>query len=421
MAKIMLWPDVYREHGHWLPAVNLAKSLQDDGHQVEFMGIPDCASIVAPYQATFRTILEDIYVPGHSVNDRLEPVGQRWKPHHLLPMCRGALDDIFTGANKPDLLVAGYFACLEAAILSHKYEIPIVLLTTYLRHPDDDPAMFAKTKLVFMHEQVAQKIIDTAMGEADKTLEEFLEPLEKCEEIIPCPRDFDYFDDDWKHGEKTHYVEPMILRAPLDGSSLPSNPTGYDPPIPTDKKIIYATSGSQVADYEDMARQFFKNLIAMMNTPNMGSYHLVLAMGDKLLAEFEVLYKVDIGQSTLPSNVTLTAWVSQLEIMKAADAVFMHGGLATIKESILEKVPIVIFPHGKDQVDNALRIERAGVGISPKVDVLTPQALRKLLTEATTSTWIRKSLGAMSGLFAAADAEDPKPSVSIINGVLTGS
>jgi UDP:flavonoid glycosyltransferase YjiC (YdhE family) len=426
MAKIMLWPDVYREHGHWLPAVNLAKSLKDLNHTVEFMGIPDCSSIVSPYGATFRPILGNIYPAGHSLNDRLEPIGQRWKPHHLLPMCRGqgGIAELFAAGVKPNVVVAGYFAGLEALILRHKYQVPFVLLTTYLRHPDEDPAMFAKTKLLFMHEEVAQKLMNSAMNrtasDPDATLEEFLAPLEEAKELIPCPRDFDYFDEDWEHGGNVTYVEPMVTRVPLDPAiTLPTNPVGLSPAIPTDKKLIFATSGSQVADYEDKARQYFQSLIGMMKTPGMENYHLVLAMGDKLLAEFNVLYKIDVGTSTLPANVTLSAWVSQLEILKAAEVVFMHGGLATIKESIWEQVPIVIFPHGKDQMDNALRIERAGVGIAPKVDVVTPQALRQALTEVTASPWIKQRLQAMSGLFAAKDNATPKPSVQIILGAAT--
>lgn|SRR6185369_8110117 len=422
MAKVMIWPDVYREHGHWLPAVNLAKSLKDASHTVEFMGIPDCSSIVSPYGAVFRPILGNIYPVGHSLNDRLEPIGQRWKPHHLLPMCRGqgGINELFTGSAKPNVLVAGYFAGLEALILHHKYQVPIVLLTTYLRHPDEDPAMFAKTKLVFMHEQVAQKIMNLAMGVSNASLDEFLRPLEEADEMLPCPRDFDYFDKDWEHRDTVTYVEPMVTRVPLDPSiTLPTNPTNLKPPIPTEgKKIIFATSGSQVADYEEKARQYFQALIGMMKTPNMDGYHLVLAMGDKLLSEFNILYQVDIDKSTLPSNVTLTAWVSQLEILKTADVVFMHGGLATIKESIWEQVPIVILPHGKDQMDNALRIERAGIGIAPKIDVATPEALRQALTHVTSSTWIKQRLTEMRGLFFAKDTELPKPSVGIINAAI---
>ncbi|HSC88814.1 MAG TPA: glycosyltransferase, partial [Polyangiaceae bacterium] len=403
-------------HGHWLPAVNLAKTLKDDGYVVEFMGIPDCASIVAPYKATFRTILADIYPTGHTLNDRLEPEGQRWKPHHLLPICRGALDALFTGSGKPDLLIAGYFGCLEALILHHKYKIPLVLLTTYLRHPDEDPTMFAKTKLVFLPEPVAQKIMALATGKEEVSLEEFLAPLDQAPEMIPCPRDFDFYDEDWEHRAVTQYVEPMVRRVPLDGTSLPNNPTNLQPPIPTNKRIIFGTSGSQVADYEDKARQYFHALIGMMKTTGMTNHHLVLAMGEKLLSEFNVAYGVDKGKSTLPFNVTMSAWVSQLDVLVAADVVFMHGGLATIKESIWEKVPIVIFPHGKDQLDNALRIERNGLGISPRVGVLTPHALRQMLTEVTSSQWIRQQIAKMRDLFVAQDNE--KPSLDIIRGIV---
>ena len=66
--------------------------------------------------------------------------------------------------------------------------------------------------------------------------------------------------------------------------------------------------------------------------------------------------------------------------MKVADVAFMHGGLATIKESIWEQVPIVIVPLGKDQRDNALRIKRSGVGVAAEVADLSPHDLRKLLT-----------------------------------------
>jgi UDP:flavonoid glycosyltransferase YjiC (YdhE family) len=65
-------------------------------------------------------------------------------------------------------------------------------------------------------------------------------------------------------------------------------------------------------------------------------------------------------------------------------------------------------------MDNALRIERAGVGIAPKVDVMTPQTLRQALTEVTASTWIKQRLQAMSGLFVAKDSVANKPSVDII-------
>jgi UDP:flavonoid glycosyltransferase YjiC (YdhE family) len=417
MARIMIWPDLYREQGHWLPCINLARSLITAEHSVQFMGIPDTLPIVSAYAspALFRTVFASIYPLGHSVENKLEPIDQRWKPHHLLPLCRNELDPIFTGPNAPQLLIGGYFTALETLIIHRKYGIPFVIITTYLRHPQDDPAMHAKTKLLYMSRALSQKIIDLATGTTGMDIDTFIAPLDEHPEIIPCPREFDFYDPDWVHRSNVHYVEPMIQRVPLDGTPAPADPTG----LPADKKIIYATSGSQVQDYEFQARQMFKNLIDMMKTQGLENHHLVLAVGPKLLTQLNVEYGVDRNKdnNALPKNVSLFDWVSQLEIVALAEAVFIHGGLATIKESIWESVPIIIVPHGKDQMDNAMRIRRNGIGVVSEVSDLGPTQLRNLLTEATASAWIEQNLTKFRDIFIAREAA--KPSLPIIQSALT--
>jgi UDP:flavonoid glycosyltransferase YjiC (YdhE family) len=415
MAKVMIWPDIYREHGHWLPCVSMAKSLKDAGYVVEFMGIKDTEAIVSPYQAMFRVILSSIYPQGYSFDNTLEPLNQRWKPHHLLPICRGELDTIFTGAGAPNLLVGGYFTGLESLLIHYKYGIPIVIITTFLRHPQDDPAIHAKTKLLYMQPAVAQKIIDSVVpaASAGMSIEDFVAPLQAAKEMIPCVPEFDFGDDDWVHAPNVKYVEPMITRVSLGTGGPPADPVN----VPVGKRLIYGTSGSQVSDYESQAKKMFKTLIAMMKTPGMENYHLALAVGPKILTELRRELGLDIGGS-LPSNVFLAEWVSQLDILQAADVVFMHGGLATIKESIWEKVPIVIIPHGKDQRDNALRIRRAGVGLVSEVQDLTALDMRSLLTSATASTWIKKNLSKLQAAFAAKESTTPKGSVTLISGVV---
>jgi UDP:flavonoid glycosyltransferase YjiC (YdhE family) len=422
MSRVIIWPDIYKEQGHWLPCVNLADSLRAAGYTaVEFMGIPDTQPIVGPYGFPFNTVLGNIYPPGYSLENKLEPVDQRWKPAHLLPIVRGALDGVFrpSPGAPPNLLISGYFTALETLLIWWKYQVPFVLITTFLRHPDDLPSLHAKTKLLYMPKAVAQAIIDGVVGptNAGMTIDDFVAPLDAANrpEIIPCPKDFDFTDPDWVHRATTSYVEPMIVRTPVGPPTPPASPiVPLSPPAGT--RLIYGTSGSQVQDYEFRARMFFKNMIAMMQTQGMDSYFLVLAVGSKLLAQLNMEYGVGTQQSTLPNNVALFDWVSQLDIVKAADVVFIHGGLATIKESIWEQVPIVIVPLGKDQRDNALRIKRTGVGVATDVADLSPLDLRKLLTQATSSTWIRQSLARMKTIFQA--AETTKPSLGIISAVV---
>src|SRR3954454_1451325 len=123
MSRVIIWPDIYKEQGHWLPCITLAKSLKDAGYTaVEFMGIPDTQSIVAPYGFPFNTVLGNIYPPGYSLENTLEPVDQRWKPHHLLPIVRGALDGVFrpSPGTQPALLISGYFTAQETLLISYK-------------------------------------------------------------------------------------------------------------------------------------------------------------------------------------------------------------------------------------------------------------------------------------------------------------
>lgn len=421
MAKILIWPDLYKEHGHWLPCVNLANSLRARNHSVEFMGIPDCRSIVSPYGATFRTVLEKVYPLGHSIENKLEPKDQRWKPAHLLPLCRGeqGFDALLAEGSptRPDLVVCGYFNALEALLLHYKYKLRVVIITTYLRHPDDDPAMHAKTKLIYMPRAFSRELL-RLVGQGERTFEQFIHPLEgKYPELIPCPKEFDFVDEDWIHGENVVYVEPMITRQAL-GPVPPDAPT--PPDVPNASQLIFATSGSQVQDYESKAREFFRNLILMMQTEGMGSYYLLAAVGTKLKKELEATFSG--GENPLPPNVELVEWASQLEILGShqTKAVFMHGGLATIKEAISRTVPIIIVPHGKDQLDNALRLDRLGLGVVVQQDGLSPLNLRKVLTAATANTWMKSNLARMKAIFDAQDNAAPaaKPSVVEIEKVL---
>lgn len=414
MAKVMIWPDIYKEHGHWLPTIHLARKLQGESHDVEFMGIPDTESIVAPYHATFNTILADIYPLGHSVENRLEPKHQRWKPHHLLPIARGDLGELFEGAGKADLLISGYFTALETLILHRKYGVPFVFTTTFLRNPAEDPLTHAMTKLVHMPAAVAQRLISETTGGSHMSLEEFVAPLDDFPELIPCPRVFDFDDEErGEHRATVHYVEPMIERDLLGPGDPPADPIGE---LPEGKRLIFGTAGSQVQDYEGLARQYFVSLVQMMQTAGMGDYHLVLAVGDRLMSYFTEYFKIGSSSTTLPKNVSMYSWVSQLDIMEKAEAIFMHGGLATIKESVWEEVPIIIMPHGKDQMDNAMRIRRKGIGVVSRAQDLSPAELRKLFTQATASRWIKKNLAKMRAVFEQHETE--APSLAVIQGVL---
>ena len=410
--KIMIWPDLYREEGHWLPTLSLAEQLKPD-YTVEYMGIKDCEEIVTPYGYTFHTIFEDIYPLGYSYENNLEPKNLRWKPHHVLPLAEGALDDIFTGGDKPDYLISGNLNALETLILHHLYEIEFSTITIYFRHPDFDPATLAKTKLVWMPKRKVQKILELCSPDDSEkkieTIDDFVAPIDgkldddiKRPEFIACPAEFDFEEDPPKHLQNVMYVEPMVSR-PTPPSAPPRSSTVLeDINNANSDNIIFGAAGSQVEDYLVRARSLFDNLIQMMSTRGMENYLLVLAVGPKLYKEYEKEFS-----KNPPKNILIYAWVSQLDVLPKAEVVFTHGGLGTIKECIWHQRPMVIVPHGKDQMDNALRIKKAGVGVTVDLSRISPEKLRSSMTDAISSNWIKKRLEKMKGIFTHYEEEAP--------------
>ncbi len=397
MTNILIWPDIYKEEGHWLPAVNMAHRLKKAGYNVVFMGIRDCEDIVVPHGFRFRTILEDIYPLGYTAENRLEPGGNRWKPHHVMPIAEGALKNLID-SEKPDLLISGYFNSLETLILHYQHTLKFVTITTYLRHPSDDPAMFALTKLAWMSKPKARKVMELANPNGEHSnIRRFVAPLDGAlpgtpPEFIVCPREFDFNEDRYEHLGNVQYIEPMVTRSPE-----------VEPENTKEKTVIFGTAGSQVEDYLDQARDMFDSLVEMMSHGGMAGYRLVLAMGPRLHNEFQSRY-----QNRIPSNVQFNVWVDQQKVLDDTAVMFTQGGLATIKEAIWKKVPMIILPFGKDQVDNALRVRKYGVGLTADSSQMTAETLRSLFVRAATSNWIGKKLDKMYGKFEEHEVTNPK-------------
>lgn len=65
----------------------------------------------------------------------------------------------------------------------------------------------------------------------------------------------------------------------------------------------------------------------------------------------------------VPSNVHVAPYVPHVRALSQAAAVVTHGGLGTVHASLAQGVPMVCLPIGRDQPDNAARVEWRGVGL----------------------------------------------------------
>lgn len=90
--RIVFWPDVYKEQGHWLPTLAWAEDLSKLGHTIKYMGILDCKGVVDAYPIKdsndtlvpipFSPIFRNIYPLGYTTESHTSP-NERWRPDHI--------------------------------------------------------------------------------------------------------------------------------------------------------------------------------------------------------------------------------------------------------------------------------------------------------------------------------------------------
>ena len=449
---ILFWPDVYKEQGHWLPTLKWAEDMLKSGHTVNYMGIVDCEGVVKAFPIAingavtsfpYSRIFENIYPLGYTTESHTSP-NERWRPDHIWAIAYSALGEdlarykdklnkdlyedalhfyqTMTNVN-PDLLVSGYFTSLESLLIHKIYDVNVVITTTYLRHPSEDPAMRAIQNLMAFSPTEFFKLVNlsryaelkAAAGEdpvdllqdPEIDIEDFVEDLQYFDELIPSPREYEYTH--YNPGEKVHYVEPCILDRDLNSSTN----SVLDPTVigAGNKKLIFVTAGSQVLDYEGKARHLFHCMCEAMRSAELNDYRLVLGVGSKLINDYEWT------EFKNQSNIIFASWVPQRAILSAPNLEFalIHGGLATIKECVYNNKKFLILPLGKDQIDNAMRLRKYGINNMVPVESITPKVLIDAIVNLKSDRKTLENLSKLSEVFQSVERESPGKQVLLDN------
>ena len=323
----------------------------------------------------------------------------------------------------PDLLVSGYFTSLESLLIHKIYGVKVVISTTYLRHPSEDPAMRAIQNLMAFSPTEYFKLVNlcryqelkAAAGEDSVDLlqdpeiemEDFVEDLQYFDELIPCPREYEY--SHYNPGEKVHYVEPCILDRDLKSSNNDFDVNLLNKDIYP--KLIFVTAGSQVLDYEGKARHLFHCMCEAMRSAELSCYHLVLGVGSKLINDYEWT------EFKNQPNITFASWVPQRAILSSLNLEFalIHGGLATIKECVYNNKKFLILPLGKDQIDNALRLRKYGIDNIVLIESITPKVLIDAIVNLESDRKTLQNLEKLSEVFQSVERESPGTQVLLSN------
>lgn len=109
-----------------------------------------------------------------------------------------------------------------------------------------------------------------------------------------------------------------------------------------------------------------------------------------VLADLPVRAVITLGGSirsdelTAPANVQLADSAPHDALMRQAAVVVTHGGHGTVVRALVHRRPLLVFPQGRDQNDNAVRVTARGAGLALAPDAGPEEitaALRRLLHE----------------------------------------
>ncbi len=93
---------------------------------------------------------------------------------------------------------------------------------------------------------------------------------------------------------------------------------------------------------------------------------------------------LDAQQFHAPANVIMERSAPHAHVFPQAAAVVTHAGHGTVMRALAHGVPLVCIPMGRDQPNNAVRVEVRGAGLrlSPHADVATlRRAIRRVVEE----------------------------------------
>jgi MGT family glycosyltransferase len=163
--------------------------------------------------------------------------------------------------------------------------------------------------------------------------------------------------------------------------------------LPRDRRIVYVSLGTVFNDQPDVFRRLITGAART-------GVHVVVSAG----ASFEALAELR------SPTVHIHRRVPQVALLTRVDAVITHGGNNTVQECLAAGRPMVVIPFGGDQLANAHRVERLGVGVRMNAADLSVDAVRSAVESladarmVARSTDLARALEAYRGVHAAADA-----------------
>ena len=123
----------------------------------------------------------------------------------------------------------------------------------------------------------------------------------------------------------------------------------------------------------------------------------------------------DADQFAAPANARVESFVAHGPILDRAVCAVTHGGMGVTQKALSRGVPVVVIPHGRDQLEVARRAVEANAGVRIPERKLDPQRLRAAVAAArklrSGAERVADGYKKTGGAVAAADAFEAKTGI----------
>lgn len=369
MSTIAVLLDI--EEGHYLSTFGIAKGLRARGHTVCYLGLGGAEALVRQQGFDFIPILGETLT-----GTRMANLESATATGMTLALIDGRLDAALERLQ-PDALVLLSLHYLEALIVERRYGLPVVLLTpnyrSYVRARIIERRI--GTQLSRMRPFAAQKVLAAIGSGSMRSFGDLVQLVLPIPELVLLPRAFDL-------PELAADPDVTYVGAGVD-LARSEEPFPWDA-VDSTRPLVYCTLGSQADLGPEVARPFF------------------LCVIEAAAARPDLQFVLGVGRGFAPSefpvrsaNLYLAAWIPQLAVLRRAALMVSHAGAGTVKECILNGVPMVVLPMMNDQFACAERVVHHGLGVAGDLPNLTHGELLALIDRVAGEPAFRQRVAAM--------------------------
>jgi len=203
------------------------------------------------------------------------------------------------------------------------------------------------------------------------------QPYVKLDELVLAPAEFDF---PAAQREDRHYIGPLV--------DLEREEPDFDwKKIDNSRPLIYCSFGTQ-AFRVNKTHSLMQKIIDVVKAHK--EWQLVLTTGNQ--------FSLD-SFTNVTKDIHILSYAPQAALLDKADLFISHGGLNSVKESIMSQVPLLVIPLTRDQPGNASRVEYHDLGFTCLPSQAKKNSLKSMISTLLTDEEIKANVEQMADVF----------------------